>query len=218
MSIVWSLEDTRGKESALYLATTEPPTHPPSTNPTPPPSHPQQKQSLRGSVVSAPGMEKERRRLWSQVEEVETHWWVAHAITLAHHVCLTRCRMCRVMQWGVQRMFKEIWIRSLVLVVHSLLFGVGGMNNRLRVTECDFLGECCRAYTCRSRKQTHLRALDPTSATIIVEDFPIPRKTKTKFVPNLFWTGEQVQTRQLKVTQIYYSGINTLTFCRLRWS
>lgn len=54
-----------GKESALYLATTKPPhppTHPLPSNPTPPPSHPQQKQSLRGSAVSTPGMEKERRK------------------------------------------------------------------------------------------------------------------------------------------------------------
>lgn len=58
MSIVWSLEDTRGKKVLFIL---------------PPASHPQQKQSPRGSAVGTPGLERAGRewrwKTWRRIDE-----------------------------------------------------------------------------------------------------------------------------------------------------
>lgn len=87
-----------GEESALYLATTTTTaTNPPHPTPT---NHPTlNKNNLRGSAVGTPGPEREKR-LWNEGER-SGDALMSH--TCHHRVCLTRCRMCRIMQRCVEK-------------------------------------------------------------------------------------------------------------------
>lgn len=141
MSIVWSLEDTQGKESALYLATTNlalalPPR--PTLN----------KNNLRVALRSAIQGRGKRR------EGCETQWWATHAITLAHLVCVTQCWMC---YYAISAtMLKEIQVCSLAPGVHSHIF-----SRTVQRGECDFLRDV-NTFTHKRRK---------TSEASMDEDF-----------------------------------------------